>query len=78
LELLAGYKSSRCNSRISSTLVLEAPSISITSGEVPAVISRQLEQALQGVVVGPFTQFKLFAKIRAKEVFPTPRGPVNK
>jgi len=31
-----------------------------------------------GFSVGPFLQFKDFAKIRAVEVFPMPRGPVNK
>jgi hypothetical protein len=64
--------------RISSTLLLEAPSISIMQEELPAVISRQTEQTLHGVGIGPFSQFNALANIRAVEVFPTPRGPENK
>jgi len=29
-------------------------------------------------VLGPSTQFRLFARILAIEVFPTPLGPVNR
>ena len=31
-----------------------------------------------GVGVGPFTQLRALARIRAAVVFPTPRGPENK
>ncbi len=59
--------------------VFEAPSISITSAEIPSVISVQFVHSLQGVMVGPsFRQFKPLENIRAKEVFPTPRGPVKR
>ena len=42
---------------------------------LPAVIARQCEQTLHGSVVGPFSQLRALAKMRAIEVFPTPRGP---
>ena len=58
--------------------MFDAPSISITSRDEPFVISTQLEQVPQGQSVGPFAQFKAFAKILADEVFPHPRGPENK
>src|SRR5207249_11261475 len=60
-------------SRTSSTLLLDAPSISITSNDIPAPISRQLAHARQGVGVGPFSQLRAFARIRAMVVLPTPR-----
>src|SRR5277367_3325496 len=53
----------------------DAASISNTSSEVPAEISRQESQVPSGSAVGPFTQFKALAKIRALVVFPTPRTP---
>jgi len=56
---------------------LEAPSISRTSMAIPSVISRQLTQALQGVGVGPVSQFSALAMMRATDVFPTPRGPLK-
>jgi hypothetical protein len=46
--------------------------------EFPEAISSQMEHLLQGFGVGPFSQFKAFARMRAVEVFPTPRGPENK
>ena len=66
------------SARISSTPLLDAPSISCTSSEEPLVISRQLEQTLQGVAVGPFSQLSDLARILATDVLPTPRGPLNK
>src|SRR5512140_1762999 len=65
-------------SRMSSTLVLDAPSISKTSTELPAVISSQALQALHGSGAGPFSQFRAFASILAALVFPTPLPPVNR
>ena len=65
-------------SRTSSTLLLDAPSISITSNDIPAPISRQLTQARQGVGVGPFSQLRAFARMRAMVVLPTPRMPENR
>src|SRR6204780_4956116 len=53
----------------------DAASISSTSSDVPAEISRHESQLPSGSAVGPFTQFKAFARIRALVVFPTPRTP---
>ncbi len=44
----------------------------------PSVISRQFGQTLQGVDVGPCSQLSDLARMRATEVFPTPRGPAKK
>ena len=61
-----------------STWVVEAASISSTSGWVPASIWAQLEQALQAVPSGlGLGQLKALARIRARVVLPTPRVPVN-
>lgn len=72
---LGGYKTSSFICLISFTLVLEAPSISITSRLVPAAISLQEEHTPQGLTVGPFWQLRDFARIRAELVFPHPLGP---
>src|SRR6266850_2526757 len=71
----AAYFALSRSSRMLSTLVLEAASISNTSIDLPAAISKHDGHALQGVMVGPFSQLRPFAKIRAVVVFPTPRGP---
>src|SRR5437867_10632264 len=63
------------SSRILSTPVFEAASISKTSMDRPAEISSQAGHRLHGVIVGPSAQLRLLAKIRAVVVFPTPRGP---
>ena len=60
---------------MSFTLVFEAPSISITSSDDPAVISLQNSHSPHGVAVGPFAQFNDFARILAVDVFPHPLGP---
>ena len=57
---------------------LLAPSISSTSTSSPALMLRQMSHSLQGVGVGPFSQFRALARIRAAEVLPTPRAPVNR
>jgi hypothetical protein len=57
---------------------LEAPSISIRSGLLPAVTSTQEVQTPQGSAVGPFTQLSDRARARAAVVFPTPRAPANR
>src|SRR5437879_5278005 len=51
----------------------DAASISITSSEVPFAIVTHALQVLSGVAVGPWTQFKPFARMRASDVFPVPR-----
>ena len=43
-----------------------------------AVMSAQGPHSLQGVGVGPFSQFSALANRRAVVVFPTPRTPVNR
>src|SRR5215472_12885622 len=65
-------------SRTSSTPVLDAPSISSTSTELPAVISWQFTHALHGVGVGPRSQLSALASTRAAVVLPTPRTPVKR
>ena len=67
-------------SRILSTPVLLAASISITSRAFPLVIARQISHFPQGLGVGlsPAIQLSDLAKIRAEEVFPVPLGPVNR
>jgi len=47
----------------------------MTSMLLPFDILTQLSHLLQGLEVGPFTQFNAFAKILAREVLPVPRGP---
>jgi hypothetical protein len=42
---------------------------------LPAVISRQEEHTPQGVTVGPSTQFRQRARMRAIVVLPVPRWP---
>ena len=56
----------------------EAASISITSSEVPPVIATQAWQVLSGVADGPCSQLSAFARMRASDVFPVPRGPANR
>ena len=65
-------------SRISSTPLLEAASISITSGIEPSVIPRHAEHSLQGSATGDLSQLTALAKIFAALVFPVPLGPENK
>lgn len=66
-------------SRISSTPLFDAASISITSGLDPTVILLHNSHSLQGSAESPrFGQLTAFANIFAALVFPVPRGPVNK
>ena len=64
--------------KVTTTLVLDAASISSTSSDEPAVISTQVGHSLQGVADGPSTQFIALAKTRAVVVLPVPLGPQNK
>ena len=77
------------SSRMLSTPVFEAPSISCTSRLRPSAISRQLEQAEarlssvrveHGLAVGPsaFEQLSALARMRAVVVLPTPRAPESR
>ncbi len=54
---------------------LLAASISIRSGSEPLSIAVQWSQTPHGLGVGPCTQFRAFATIRAVVVLPVPRGP---
>ena len=55
----------------------DAASISITSTAPPSAISLQLAQTPHGVVVGPWTQLRQRATMRATVVLPVPRCPEN-
>ena len=67
-------------SRMLSTPVFEAASISITSSAVPAAIVMHSSQVPQGSGVGPslLRQLRERARIRALEVLPVPLGPLNR
>src|SRR5512145_2990831 len=55
----------------------EAASISTTSSEVPFAIATQAWHVLSGVAVGPLSQLRALARMRAIEVLPVPLGPVR-
>jgi len=58
----------------------EAASISTTSSDVPFAIARQTVQVVSGSGDGPGVpaQFSAFARMRAIDVLPVPRGPAKK
>ena len=63
---------------ISSTPLLDAASISITSVDEPFNMSIQFSHSLHGSPSFGFKQFTALAKIFADVVFPVPLPPVNK
>ena len=63
---------------MSSTELLDAASISMTSSEVALAIARQESHVPSGEVVGPCSQFRQAARIFAIEVLPVPREPTNR
>jgi hypothetical protein len=63
---------------MSSTELLEAASISITSSEVALAMAMHDSQCPHGSTVGPCSQFRQAARIFAIEVFPVPREPTNR
>ena len=63
---------------MSSTELLEAASISMTSSDVALAIETHDSQTPQGSTVGPRTQFRHAARIFAIEVLPVPREPTNR
>src|SRR3954452_10545855 len=63
---------------MSSTELLDAASISITSSEVALAIDTQESQTPHGETVGPRSQFSDAARIFAIEVLPVPREPTNR
>lgn len=78
-RLLAGAKPTVSKSdRTSSTLLLEAPSISRTSRERPSAISMQSGSSGSNSMEGPSGQLRAFEKMREVEVLPVPRGPTKR
>ena len=63
---------------MSSTELLEAASISMTSIEVALAIDTHESHTPQGETVGPLTQFRQEARILAIDVLPVPREPTNR
>jgi hypothetical protein len=80
LEPAARYLMFSRSSRMSSTPVFDAASISNTSLLVEAAISRHEAHFPHGSGVGPAddSQLSALAKMRATVVLPTPRVPVNR
>ena len=65
-------------SRMLSTPLLEAASISTTSMMEPASIPRQTSHSLQGSPSLGCRQLTALARILAQVVLPVPREPVNR
>ena len=63
---------------MASTPLLEAASSSWTSSEVPLVISTHDVHTPQGSPSTGWAQLSALARIRAVEVLPVPRGPLNR
>src|SRR6266699_3810936 len=63
---------------MSSTELLDAASISITSSDAALWIAMHDGHLPHGSVVGPFSQFRQAARIFAIEVLPVPREPTNR
>src|SRR5579871_395317 len=63
---------------MSSTELLDAASISITSSEVALAMATQASHLPQGSTVGPCSQFRQAARIFAVLVLPVPREPTNR
>ena len=63
---------------MSSTELLEAASISMTSSDVALAIETHESHTPQGSIVGPRSQFRHAARIFAIDVLPVPREPTNR
>ena len=63
---------------MSSTELLDAASISITSSDVALAMATQDSHVPSGCVVGPCSQFRQAARILAMLVLPVPREPTNR
>ena len=72
------YRTSSTISRMFSTPLLLAASISTTFIEAPAAIALQVAHSLQGLPFCGFSQLIARARILATEVFPVPRVPQNR
>ena len=66
------------SSRMSSTLLFDAASISTTSSARPSRMATQAAQRSHGSPSWRFVQLSALATIRAIEVLPVPRGPTNR
>ena len=66
------------SSRMSSTELFDAASISITSIDVAAAIEMHDSHCPHGSIVGPRSQFRQAARIFAIDVLPVPREPTNR
>ena len=66
------------SSRMSSTELLEAASISTTSSEVPAMIAWQAGSSGEKSVRGPSLALSAQASSLAMLVLPVPREPTNR
>ena len=76
--LTGAYWTESRSSRMSSTELLDAASISMTSIDVALAIVTHDSQTPHGSVVGPLTQFRHAASILAIDVLPVPREPTNR
>ncbi len=65
-------------SRMSSTELFDAASISMTSIDVALAIATHDSHTPHGVTVGPCSQFRQAARILAIDVLPVPREPTNR
>ena len=63
---------------MSSTELLDAASISMTSSEVADAIDTHESQTPHGSIVGPRSQFRQAARIFAIDVLPVPREPTKR
>ena len=67
------------SARTSSTELLDAASISMTSSDVALAIETHESQTPHGAIVGPpRSQFRHAARILAIDVLPVPREPTNR
>ena len=66
------------SSRMSSTPLLEAASISMTSTKLPSAMERQLGQTPQGFSPLSAVQLRALASSRAVVVLPVPLVPQNR
>ncbi len=65
-------------SRMASTPLLEAASISMTANDELVPTDTQLSQTPQGSPSSSFSQLSALARMRAVEVLPVPRGPLKR
>ena len=63
---------------MSSTLLLDAASSSCTSKLVPASMARHDSHTRSGSPSAGAAQLRTLARMRAVDVFPVPRGPLNR